>query len=99
GEDLHEGAHVVEAASDEKPQVATIIDELADETNSRGPVIRGDRIEQCARLLPLGDAEELVYVGDADVANRERRDHVEDALGIPQRTLCVACDRLKRRGF
>ena len=75
---------MVEAASDEEPQVAAVIHQLSDETHARGPVVRGDRVEERARLLPFGDAEELVDVDDADLAIGERADHVEDALGVPQ---------------
>src|SRR5258705_212463 len=79
-----EGARVIDGALHEEAQVAAFIDELAHEAHPGRAVIRRERIEESRRLLPFGDAKQLVDVGELDAALGERSDHVEDALGVAQ---------------
>ncbi len=88
---------MIHRATHEQAQVAAVVHERAHEADGLRRVVHGDRVEQRARLLPVSRTEQLVHVLDADLALGERRDLVEDALGVTERALGVARDRLERR--
>ena len=94
--DEHEGPHVIHRPAHEQPQVAPIVDEGAHETDGLRRVVGGERIEQRARLLPVGRAEELVDILDPDLALGEGGDLIEDALRVAEGALRVTRDRLQR---
>jgi len=97
--DEHERAHVVHRPPHEEPKVATVIDQRAHEADGLRRVVRRDRIEQRARLFPVRRAEQLVDIADPDLALGEGRDLIEDALGVAERALRMARDRLEGRGL
>src|SRR5512132_123493 len=95
----NERAGVVDGALHEEAEVTPLIDESADQAHAGGAVVRRERVEERRGLLPFGHAEQLVDVRELHAALGERRDHVENALRVPQRALRVPRDRLERRGL
>ena len=90
---------MVERATNEEPQVASLVDETAHEAHAGRAVVRRKGVEERAGLLPFRDAEQLVDILDLHRPVGEGRDHVEDALRVAERALRVPRDRLERGGL
>src|SRR5439155_17600634 len=92
----HERAGVFDRAADKETEVASVVDEAADELHALRSIRSGERIKKRRGLLPVRRAEQVVDFLQRDGSIGERDDHVQHALGIAKGALRVARDRIER---